>query len=180
MQPGGHWMKYMKTEEGQRAFKERAPALSSKLRAAFILVDGKRTAQDVVRATAGLGISEVDIAQLETLGFIAPSPHIPDTPATSSASKAAPQATSPADDTSPATGEPAPGTHAAQTLPQELYMRAYPIATQLTASLGLRGFRLNLAVESAGGYQQLVELVPRIREAVGAAKCRPLEDALGL
>jgi hypothetical protein len=25
-----------------------------------------------------------------------------------------------------------------------------------------------------------VELVPRIREAVGAAKCRPLEDALGL
>ena len=169
----------MKTEEGQRAFKERAPALSSKLRAAFILVDGKRTAQDVVRATAGLGISEVDIAQLETLGFIAPSPHIPDTPATSSAPKLAPGG-APAEDTSPATGAPAAGTHAAQTLPQELYIRAYPIATQLTSSLGLRGFRLNLAVESAGGYQQLVELVPRIREAVGAVKCRPLEEALGL
>ena len=165
-------MKYMKTEEGQRAFKERAPALSNRLRAAFILIDGKRTGQDVVRATAGLGISEVDIAQLQALGFIAP---VPDTSATSATATPAP-----AENAALAAGEPMPGPHAAQTLPQELYMRAYPIATQLTASLGLRGFRLNLAVESAGGYQQLVELVPRIREAVGAIKCRPLEEALGL
>ena len=158
-------MKYMKTELGQRAFKERAPALSTRLRAAFILVDGKRTAQDVVRATAGLGITEADIAQLQTLGFIAEAEAEPGDPPASVA-EAASAASAP--------GAPS-ASQAAQALPQELYMRAYPIATQLTASLGLRGFRLNLAVESAGGYQQLVELVPRIREAVGAIKCRPLE-----
>ena len=151
-------MKYIKTELGQLAFRERLPALSAKLRAAFILIDGKRTAQDVLRATAGMGLGEADIAQLLALGFIG------------EAEDVTPKASSTADDPR------APS----DSSPQELYMRGYPIATQLTAGLGLRGFRLNLAVESASGYQQLVELVPKIREAVGADKCKRLEDALGI
>jgi hypothetical protein len=179
-------MKYIKTELGQRAFKERSPALSTRLRAAFILIDGKRTVQDVLRATAGLGITEPDIGEMLALHFIA---------------EAAEQAIEPVRGTmfSPVNAAPAPqnapggigathtgsgatiaGGHAASTLPQELYIRAYPIAIQLTAALGLRGFRLNLAVEQASGYQQLVELLPKIRAAVGAIKCQPLEEALGL
>ncbi|MDR7375952.1 hypothetical protein J2X19_000610 [Rhodoferax ferrireducens] len=149
-------MTYIKTELGQQAFKERAPALI-KLRAAFILIDGKRTLQDVLRATAGMGIVEADIAQLLALGYIAE-----DAASEPTSAAATPQA------------------HAPQANPNELYLRGYAIATQLTAGLGLRGFRLNLAVESASGYQQLVALVPKIREAVGADKCRPLEEALGL
>ncbi|APW39404.1 hypothetical protein RD110_21095 [Rhodoferax koreense] len=150
-------MKYMKTESGQRAFKERDPALSTRLRAAFILIDGKRSLQEVLQATAGLGIAESDVAQLLTLGFIA------------EAEIAAPEP-------GPATPAPPSG----PTTPQALYLRAYPVATQLTAGLGLRGFRLNLAVEQAAGYPQLVALLPRIREAVGPAKCRALEEALGV
>ena len=43
--------------------------------------------------------------------------------------------------------------------------RPIPIATQLTAALGLRGFRLNLAVEGATSYEQLAaQLAPKIRE----------------
>jgi hypothetical protein len=42
----------------------------------------------------------------------------------------------------------------------------------------LRGFRLNLAVESAGDLAKLKELAPKIREAVGAEKFRELEIAL--
>jgi hypothetical protein len=61
---------------------------------------------------------------------------------------------------------------------QQRYQDAYPIATRLTASLGLRGFRLNLAVEAAGNYEQLGQLAPKIREAVGQEKYAPLEDAL--
>ena len=38
------------------------------------------------------------------------------------------------------------------------YQSAYPLATKLTASLGLRGFRLNLAVEAAGSYEELLEV----------------------
>nr|WP_315429611.1 hypothetical protein [uncultured Albidiferax sp.] len=149
-------MTYIKTESGQQAFKDRAPALI-KLRAAFILIDGKRTVNEVLRATAGMGIGEPEIAQLLALGYIA--------------EDAASEPTSEA--TTPQTPVP-------QTNPNELYLRGYAIATQLTAGLGLRGFRLNLAVESASGYQQLVELLPKIREVVGADKCRPLEEALGL
>jgi hypothetical protein len=63
--------------------------------------------------------------------------------------------------------------------PQERYQAAYPIATRLTASLGLRGVRLNLAVEAAGSYDDLLALSPRIRDAVGAAQFAPLGAALG-
>ena len=52
------------------------------------------------------------------------------------------------------------------------------MATQLTASLGLRGFRLNLAVEAASGYDDLLALLPKIQAAVGNEKCAGLERAL--
>jgi hypothetical protein len=48
----------------------------------------------------------------------------------------------------------------------------------LTASLGLRGFRLNLAVESASGYAELLALLPKIQDAVGSKACRELERVL--
>ena len=54
----------------------------------------------------------------------------------------------------------------------------YLIATELTAALGLRGFRLHLAVEGATGFDSLAALAPKIREAVGADKYARLEQAL--
>ena len=62
--------------------------------------------------------------------------------------------------------------------PQERYSEAKPIATKLTASLGLRGFMLNLAVESAAGYDDLLTLLPKIQDALGTKACRELERAL--
>jgi len=53
-----------------------------------------------------------------------------------------------------------------------------PIATKLTAGLGLRGFRLNLAVEAAQGYEGLLALLPKIQDAVGVKPCVALERAL--
>lgn len=64
--------------------------------------------------------------------------------------------------------------------PQERYAAAYPIATRLTAELGLRGMRLNLAVEGATSYEELVAVSGKIREAVGAEKFAPLAAALQL
>ena len=52
------------------------------------------------------------------------------------------------------------------------------MATKLTASLGLRGFRLNLAVEAAAGYDELLALLPKIKEAVGSPACAELERTL--
>jgi hypothetical protein len=54
----------------------------------------------------------------------------------------------------------------------------YPIATQLTGSLGLMGFRLNLQVEGTTSYEDLLALAPKIRAAVGAEKAAALDKAL--
>jgi hypothetical protein len=63
--------------------------------------------------------------------------------------------------------------------PQQRYAAAYPIAIRLTAGLGLRGVRLNLAVEAATCYEDLLALSGKIRDAVGAEKFIPLREALG-
>ena len=62
----------------------------------------------------------------------------------------------------------------------QLYQQAYPVATRITAQLGLRGFRLNLAVEAASGYDDLVALLPKIAIAAGDKAAAELRRALGL
>lgn len=61
---------------------------------------------------------------------------------------------------------------------QQRYKDAYPVATAMTAAMGLRGFRLNLAVESASSFEDLAALAPKIKEAVGEEKYEPLRKAL--
>jgi hypothetical protein len=61
---------------------------------------------------------------------------------------------------------------------QAQYSKAHPIALRLTADLGLKGFRLNLAVEAAGDVDELRALAPTITAAVGAEKSRELQDCL--
>jgi hypothetical protein len=59
------------------------------------------------------------------------------------------------------------------------YRDAYPVAIRLTSGLGLRGFRLNLAVEAAADYDALRRVAPKIKEAVGLLKYAELAAALG-
>lgn len=152
-------MIYAKTAMGQTAFQNRSIPLTPRQRSAFILFDGKRSADDVLKATGGLGVTPEDISRLLTLGLLAPLPVIaPAGPAVRVAT--------------------ASGFTSSLSEAQTRYATAYPIAARLTASLGLRGFRLNLAVEAAGNLEQLRELAPRIREAVGIEKFRELEISL--
>ena len=153
-------MIYIKTELGQSAMQNRSLALTPRQRSTFILFDGKRSTKDVLKATAGLGVTVDDVNHLVTLGLLA-------------ASVAAPLA---AVASQPASGQGAGGVPSLSS--QAHYSKAYPIATRLTAGLGLRGFRLNLAVEAAGDLAELQELAPKIREAVGPEKFRELESAL--
>ena len=160
-------MAYTKSEKGQLAFKNRSLGLSARQRSAFILFDGKRSVQDVLTATAGLGVTTEDIASLAASGMLE-----------DNAPGLGFSATMPATVGNGLTVSPPVPAEPSQSTPQERYQRAYLIATQLTAGLGLRGFRLNLAVESAGSYEKLLELAPKIREAVGEEKFVPLGLAL--
>src|SRR5512133_173917 len=154
-------MLVIKTDAGQRVIKDRSVMLSPRQRSLLIMVDGKKTMDQVLAATASTGVTRQDFEKLLELGLI--------TGATPRKTAAEPAAVRDRAD--------AVGQHKHRT-PQERYAEAYPIATRLTAALGLRGFRLNLAVEGAVNYEQLLEVAPRIREAVGDEKYRPLESAL--
>lgn len=138
----------IKTEHGQRVLKDRSVALSPRLRSAFILFDGKRSVDEVLRATTGL--TPEDVASMVEQGLLiamaGPAPKVPKPVSDRSAN--------------------------------QRYQDAYLVATELTSGLGLRGFRLNLALEGIKSYEELVELAPRIREAVGPEKYARLEQAL--
>ncbi|MBA2672137.1 hypothetical protein [Ramlibacter sp.] len=149
----------VKTEAGQQVMKDRSVALTPRQRSALILVDGKRSRDQLLTATAAAGATPDDVDTLFALGLIS---EAEGTPAMSVAHATVVEPEAPRSDRTP----------------QERYSAAYPIATQLTAGLGLRGFRLNLAVESASGYQQLAELAPKIRDAVGPDLFAPLDKAL--
>lgn len=140
----------VKTNAGQQVLKDRSVTLTPRQRAVFILIDGKRSLDDVLQATAAAGVTREDVDRLFELGLVA--------------------------DSSPAIAPAAP---VDPRTPQERYAEAYPIATRLTASLGLRGVRLNLAVEGATSYEDLLALSPKIRDAVGTDKFAPLAKALG-
>ncbi|MDO8455814.1 MAG: hypothetical protein Q7T07_02745 [Burkholderiaceae bacterium] len=152
-------MHLVKTDVGQKVFKDRSVQLSPRQRSAFIIFDGKRTIDDVLTATAGLGLTKADIDQMIELGLLA-------------------QLSEVAEPFIEVDTARPPGGMVELGEAQSRYAQAYPLATQLTASMGLRGFRLNLAVEAVGSYSQLVALFPKIRDAVGVEKSMALERAL--
>ena len=170
-------MIFIKTALGQSALQNRSLALTPRQRSAFIMFDGKRSVDDVMKATAGLGLMSEDVSHLVSMGVLQPHgsatttaklAEIPAPVPATGINAAAPQSAALAFD---ANGQPTG-------YAQARYSKAYPIATRLTAALGLRGFRLNLAVEGAGNLDKLKELAPKIREAVGAEKFLELENAL--
>ena len=169
-------MIYLKTELGQAALLTRSLELTPRQRSAFIMFDGKRSAAEVLAATSGLGITEKDVSHMVEYGLlVAATGAAPTTAGAESNTPVAPVALGVAPlPTAPAQAAPVRPTLSAQAH----YSKAYPIATRLTAALGLRGFLLHLAVEAATDLSKLQELAPKIRQAVGAEKFKELESAL--
>ena len=150
----------VKTEAGHQALKDRSVGLAPRQRSAFILFDGKRSVGDVV--ASGMGITQQDIEQMIGLGLLSlPSGDVPRL--ADMASAAAPVAPVAAD---------------SGRTTQQRYQEAYPVATKLTAGLGLRGFKLNLQVEGATNYEELLALAPKIRAAVSPELAAELDRAL--
>ena len=167
-------MPYVKTALAAEALRQRSGGvLAQRQRTALILFDGKRSVDDVLRQTAGLGVQREDITHLLDNGLL----HDDGTKPAKSASAPPDQPSSekPSQNASSASRTPSALTVDEQ---QRRYRIAYPLATQLTATLGLRGFKLNLAVEKADGYAGLRELLPKIEAAAGADRTAELRSAL--
>lgn len=193
-------MHLIKTPLGQAAFKERSALLSARQRALFILVDGQHTVETILSDTLALHTSPGDVEDMLQKGFLAQAaPKEPDTAANAAPAQAQAAALAPAASplthtlpmpslaptlaSAPAFTSPPPpvATALAQDgipTPQARYQAAKPLATALSARLGLRGFLLNLSVESAAGYEDLLRLLPKLQAALGAEACQELERAL--
>ena len=154
-------MRLTKTEAGRKAISDRSIALSPRQRSALIIFNGERLLEDVLTMLAGLGFTKADADHMVSLGLLIDENPlvVPLVAATSEAS------------------EPFGGFVDLNDA-QSRYKLAYPLATRLTASMGFRGFRLNLAVEAAGSYSQLLQIFPKIKEAAGSEKSLALENAL--
>ena len=163
-------MMYVKTAFGLASLKDRSAGLTPRQRSAFIMFDGKRDSVEVLRMTSGVGVVQSDVDHLVTLGLLARTSPVDAQELSSEISALTVPQVAVASSMKP-NGMPTLSA-------QAHYLMAYPIATRLTAALGLRGFRLNLAVEAAGDLDKLKELAPRIKEAVGAEKYQDLDDAL--
>ncbi len=154
-------MRLSKTEVGKKAISDRSITLSPRQRSALIIFNGERSLDDVLTMLVGIGFTKADADHMVSLGLLVEVNE-----------SSAPKAVTPNKNTEELGG------YVELLEAQSRYRLAYPLATQLTASMGFRGFRLNLAVEAAGSYSQLVQLFPKIKEAAGAEKSLALENAL--
>jgi hypothetical protein len=154
-------MRLTKTEAGKKAISDRSITLSPRQRSALIIFNGERSLDEVLTMLVGLGFTKADADHMLSIGLLIEEspPIVPQKVASSKATEEL-------------------GGFVDLNDAQSRYKLAYPLATQLTAGLGFRGFRLNLAVEAAGSYSQLVQLFPKIKEAAGAEKSSALENAL--
>jgi hypothetical protein len=141
-------VKYIKSVTGQLALQDRTIVLTQQQRSALIMFDGKRRSRDVLMAMAGVGVTQADVEHLVNAGLLV------------------------------ALEADAPLAAPSNLTDTERYALAYPLATKLSSSLGLRGFRLTLAVEGAANHQDLLQLLPKIQDAVGEEKCLELARAL--
>lgn len=76
---------YRKSARGTDALSRRDPALTLRLRSLLILVDGKRSGEELARLSAGLGDIGQLLTQLDDLGMIEPVAQAVAAPAASAA-----------------------------------------------------------------------------------------------
>lgn len=154
-------MKYIKTELGQQAFKARSPLFSVRQRTAFIMFDGQKTVEQVLASGAALGLTLEDVEHMVAQGFLLAAEEPKAVPAPASAT--------------PSSTEAAPAS--AQTS-ADRFIQAKTLCTRISASLGLRGFMLNMLVEEAETLKDIQELLPKLKAAAGAKAVLPLEELL--
>ncbi len=163
-------MTVSKTALGSQVMKDRSVSLSAQQRSALILCDGKRSAQEVVRMTTGVGVTMQDIETLSTLGLVhieSPSPSVSLAAQTPSLSTAA--AASLADYAGLV------GAHSE--VPVD-FSAAINAAIMLCSNLGFKGFSLNMALTGADSIEKLQKLAPEIRRIAGDAKYKALHEAI--
>jgi hypothetical protein len=142
--------------------KDRSVSLSAQQRSALILCDGKRSAEDVVRMTAAVGVSIEDIRALAAMGLVEIGGGVAQA---ASAAVVRPIADQPSVDIATAS-------------PLVDFSAALNASISLCSNLGFKGFGLNMALTGIDSLEKLQKLAPDIRRAAGDAKYKPLHELI--
>lgn len=144
---------YDKTAKGREEIATRCHRLAPRLRTLLVMVDGRRPEEELLRNVAGLGLTASSVAELVEQGYI----HL-----STSYETLAP---APPPDEPPALPPPA----APSSLEQ--FQSLYDFYNKtIKATIGLRGFTLQLKVEKAASVEELYALRGPYLEAVLKAK----------
>ncbi|QMV73561.1 hypothetical protein HS961_12395 [Comamonas piscis] len=173
-----HTLILKKTDKGMEALRARDPALPHRMRPAFIMFDGQKSIEQVMAlSTSAGGQLQVleDIKQLLQQGLLELLRSGDASQLAASTNELIDSLAIPAPTAPPAAAVAAPATISD---PGERYIKAYAAASQLVSGLGLKGFRLQLQLEKAQGYDGLVAVLPKLREVIDAKKLRPIEAIL--
>lgn len=168
---------YDKTDKGRQEIATRSQHLAPRLRTLLLLIDGRRSEQELLANVAGLGLTETALAELLAQEFIVLSRSYAALPAVEEV--VVPIETAPAV-TEPALG-PIAGTVQVTTAidPVQQFQSVYNFYTQtIKSTIGLRGFTLQMKVEKAGTIVDLRELRQPYLDAVLKAKGDTVADDL--
>lgn len=159
---------YDKTDKGRTEIATRSQHLAPRLRTLLLLIDGRRSEQELLANVAGLGLTEAALADLLAQEYIVLSRSYAALPAI--VDDIMPQAAAPAViDSAAGTAQaaaPVVSMDAAQR-----YQSVYNFYTKtIKSTIGLRGFTLQMKVEKAGTIGDLRELRQPYLDAVLKAK----------
>ena len=153
-------MTVSKTVLGMQVMKNRSVSLSAQQRSALILCDGKRSADEIVKMTAAVGVTLLDIEALVSLGLVA----MTDASGLSPASGGSDQQV--ATDIFPA--------ETISTAENIDFATALNAAITLCSTLGFKGFGLNMALTGVDTLEKLQKMAPDIQRVAGEARYKPL------
>lgn len=152
-----------KTDKGREEIATRKYHLASRLRTLLVLIDGKKSGDELLKKLAGMGLDEASVVELQRDGFIHES---------GSEARAAPAAAT----TSEAASNPLPPG-------QNQFEAIYHFYNEtIKSTVGLRGYPLQLKVERANSIEDFRKLRQHYLEVVQKAKghemARSLRDRL--
>ena len=144
---------YDKTAKGRDEIATRKYQLAPRLRSLLVLIDGRRTEEELLRNVAGLGLTINALNELLEEGLIVLS------------TSYATMAVAPVADLAPAAPPPVAVSQASQ------FQALYEFYNKtIKSTIGLRGFTLQLKVEKASSVEELRELRMPYLDAVQRAK----------
>jgi hypothetical protein len=160
-----------KTEKGRQEILHRTYQLNAKLRPLLVIVDGKQTAEELLKKVQGLGLTEVHFDTLLSDGFISArdvhvAAEIDNAEAINSVNSQTPEGFDHA---------LTPQNNAEQRMALKTFFNE-----SIKSSLGLRGFGLQLQLERAESLNDFIELQERFLEAVEKSKGKALAASLAV